>query len=419
MLLTLFTNFTLISDYLPLLMFGENLIISICYFIIGTGIAYGIWSNRKLGINPVIVTIFIVFYSCAFGHGMHSLGMLNLKNTLAWQTVFDLITVLAATRFLSYYESFDILARISQIVSAKAELESQNLLLNETLDELKKTQSQLIQAEKMSSLGQLVAGIAHEINNPVSFIHGNLSYLQEYTEDLLSFVKLYQQCCPNSNLERQLETEEIELSFIQEDLPKIMSSMRVGTERIKEIVLSLRSFSHMDEAEFKEVNIHEGLDSTLLIVQHRLKPQAKYSEIEVIKDYGHLPLVECYGGLLNQVFMNILANAIDALEEASLQPKNPENIDHSNQITIRTSLTSSEWVEIAIADTGSGISPEVKQHIFDPFFTTKPVGKGTGMGMSISYQIITEKHGGKLECFSTVGKGTMFFIKIPVRQGLN
>ncbi|MBD1828547.1 ATP-binding protein [Microcoleus vaginatus GB1-A2] len=287
--------------------------------------------------------------------------------------------------------------------------------LKNALSELQRTQSQIIQSEKMSSLGQLVAGVAHEINNPVNFIHGNLVHTQEYTQDLLEFVQLYQQHYPNPADEIQIAAEEIDLEFLQEDLPKMLSSMKMGTDRIRQIVLSLRNFSRMDEAEFKPVDIHEGINSTLLILQHRLKDRPERPSIEVIQDYGSLPLVECYAGQLNQVFMNILTNAIDALEDGNASRTFQDIQANPNQIKIMTSVVDGRWVQIAIADNGPGMPQDIQQQIFNPFFTTKPIGKGTGMGMSISYQIVTEKHNGKLECFSTVGEGTQFVIQIPIR----
>ncbi|MDZ8035665.1 ATP-binding protein [Nostoc sp. DedSLP04] len=311
------------------------------------------------------------------------------------------------------HESFSALEKNKEELEER--VEERTTELKNALGELQRTQSQVIQSEKMSSLGQLVAGVAHEINNPVNFIHGNLAHVQEYTQDLLALMQLYQQYNPYPAAEIQTVSEDIDLEFLQEDLPKMLSSMRVGTDRIRQIVLSLRNFSRIDEAEFKRVNVHEGIDSTLMILQHRLKGKPEQPEIEVIKDYGTVPLVECYAGQLNQVFMNILVNAIDALEENNTKLTYQEIKENPSQIKIRTSVVNSTWLEVAIADNGVGISQEFLQRIFDPFFTTKPVGKGTGMGMSISYQIITEKHGGKLECFSTPEKGTEFIIQIPLR----
>ncbi|MEH2454681.1 sensor histidine kinase [Nostoc sp.] len=311
------------------------------------------------------------------------------------------------------HESFTALEKSKQELEDR--VENRTTELKNALEELQRTLAQVIQSEKMSSLGQLVAGVAHEINNPVNFIHGNLVYVQEYTQDLLAFVQLYQQYDSNPAPEIQTAAEDMDLEFLQSDLPKMLSSMKVGTDRIRQIVLSLRNFSRIDEAEFKSVDIHEGIDSTLMILQHRLKAKPEQPEIEVIKDYGTVPLVECYAGQLNQVFMNILVNAIDALEENNAKLTYENIKDNPSQIKIRTSVVNSTWLEVAIADNGVGISKEFQQRIFDPFFTTKPVGKGTGMGMSISYQIVTEKHGGKLECFSTSGEGTEFIIQVPLQ----
>ncbi|WP_445634704.1 trifunctional serine/threonine-protein kinase/ATP-binding protein/sensor histidine kinase [Nostoc sp. DSM 114161] len=285
------------------------------------------------------------------------------------------------------------------------------LELEQYLDKLQKTQAQLVQTEKMSSLGQLVAGIAHEINNPVNFIFGNLNHANEYTQDVLRLLELYQKHYPLPNPEIQEEAQAIDLEFLLEDLPKLLSSMRVGADRIRKIVASLRTFSRMDEAERKAVNIHDGIDSTLMILQHRLKTKSEYPAIEITKDYGNLPEVECYAGELNQVFMNVLSNAIDALEESLF--KNPEKMT-SPSISIHTEQVDAHQVEIRIADNGLGMPESVRRRLFDPFFTTKPVGKGTGMGLSISYQIITEKHGGLLYCQSEPNQGAEFIIRIPV-----
>ncbi|QIR41147.1 HAMP domain-containing protein [Tolypothrix sp. PCC 7910] len=319
--------------------------------------------------------------------------------------------------------AYDLQKSRSELLDANEQLQNEiterqqaEAELQQTLQHLQKTQAQLIQTEKISSLGQLVAGIAHEINNPVNFIHGNLTYIKEYVESLIGFVQLYQKHYPNPVLEIQAEAENIELEFLQEDLWKIVDSMNMGTSRIREIVRSLRNFSRMDEAEYKAVDIHEGIDSTLLILHHRLQAKGKLPAIELIREYGNLPLIECYAGQLNQVFMNLLANAIDAVEEANTKRSNQQIKDNPSRITIRTSLIDSQWVQIAIADTGTGIPETARHNLFNPFFTTKPVNKGTGMGLSISYQIITETHHGKLEYVSTPGEGTEFIIQIPIHQ---
>jgi signal transduction histidine kinase len=287
--------------------------------------------------------------------------------------------------------------------------------LTQALHQLKQTQTQLVQDEKLATLGQLVAGVAHEINNPVNFIHGNIAHIKQYVQDILEFLHLCQTHFSEPIPALQQKAEEIDLEFLSKDLPKILSSMQIGTERIREIVQSLRIFSRHDEAEVKEVDIHEGIDSTLLILNSRLKGIFDRPAIEIIKEYGDLPSVECYAGQLNQVFMNIISNAIDALEETVELPK-------TLSIRIRTERVAptadrpGDRVAIWIVDNGSGIPEEILQRIFDPFFTTKPAGKGTGLGMSISHQIITEKHKGNLRCISTPGEGTSFVIEIPMHQ---
>jgi two-component system, NtrC family, sensor kinase len=296
------------------------------------------------------------------------------------------------------------------------QVEERTLELKAALQQVQQSQVQVVQSEKMAMLGQLVAGVAHEINNPVNFIRGNLTHVQGYVEDVLSFVELLQQHPASATSEMQAAAENLDLAFIQEDLPKTLASMKMGTQRICEIVRSLRVFSRLDEADCKAVDIHEGINSTLLILQHRLKGKPEHPEILVVRDYGELPSVECYAGSLNQVFMNILVNAIDALEELSAQRTFEENQENLSQITIRTTAINDQWVQIAIADNGPGIPDDLKQRIFDPFFTTKPIGKGTGMGMSISYQIVVEKHQGKLTCLSSPGQGAEFVIQIPTQQ---
>ncbi|NEQ95880.1 MAG: diguanylate cyclase [Cyanothece sp. SIO2G6] len=316
--------------------------------------------------------------------------------------------------------------RTQALHATNARLQQETERLQQLLVELQATQARLVHAEKMSSLGQLVAGIAHEINNPVNFIHGNLIPLENYANNLLELIHLYQNHYPNPTSEITLASQEIDLEFLQQDLPKLLDSMTLGADRIRQIVLSLRNFSRMDEAKFKLVDIHEGIDSTLLILQHRLKAGPNHSAMKVIRDFGNLPLIECCPGELNQVFMNILSNAIDALEVLDLpqphlpQPHLPQThlTYQPNQgcITIHTSMIDSQWIKIVISDNGPGMTAQVQQKIFDPFFTTKSLGKGTGMGMSISYQIIVEKHRGKLDCLSKVGQGTEFIIAIPTTR---
>jgi two-component system, NtrC family, sensor kinase len=275
-----------------------------------------------------------------------------------------------------------------------------------TLQELQQAQLKLIQSEKMSGIGQMVAGVAHEINNPVTFIHSNVSYINQYSQELLQLVQLYQQEYPEPTAAIQAEQEAIDLEFLSTDLPKLLKSMNMGTERIRDIVLSLRNFSRLDQSDVKPVDIHEGIDSTLLILGHRTKAQFKFTGVEIIKDYGELPLVQCYPSQLNQVFMNLIVNAIDALEE--LEQK-------TNWIKISTECIANETVVIRIADNGTGIPAHIIKKLFDPFFTTKAVGKGTGLGLSISYQIIAERHGGRLRCESMMGQGTEFIIEIPIQ----
>lgn len=322
------------------------------------------------------------------------------------------------------------LAKLQQNISLRQQVEQNlrgtNLHLNQIVKKLRQTQVQLIQSEKMSSLGQLVAGVAHEINNPVNFIYANLSHLRTYAKDLLDLLSLYQQHYPNPNAEIQQRAKAIDVTFLTEDLPNILSSMEMGTERIQEIVLSLRNFSRLDEAEKKAVDIHEGIDNTLLILRHRLLNTAERPEIKIIKEYGDIPKVECYPAQLNQVFMNILSNAIDAIEESFVLCHIPQSdasamslVEEKEQminpkIRIRTEISRPNYIVVRIADNGAGIPEAIHQNVFDPFFTTKPVGKGTGLGLSISYQIVVDKHGGTLKYVTKPGKGTEFWIEIPI-----
>ncbi|MEH1945745.1 MAG: ATP-binding protein [Nostoc sp.] len=287
--------------------------------------------------------------------------------------------------------------------TATAQLQAQQL--ENTLRELQTTQVQLIQTEKMSSLGRMVAGLAHEINNPVNFIHGNFNHLNNHVNCLLNLIQLYQQEHPDSYSLFEDKFGDFNIDFIIDDLPKILSSMRIGTDRIRDIVLSLKNFSRLDQSEKKAVNIHEGIESTLLLLNHRVQPK-----IEIIKKYGNLPPVQCYPAQLNQVFMNILSNSIDALLELDNQIQ--------KQIAIKTEVTELETVIITFRDNGDGIDSEIQSKIFDPFFTTKPINKGTGLGLAISHQII-EKHQGNIQLKSEFGYGTEFAIEIPIALAIN
>lgn len=309
------------------------------------------------------------------------------------------------------------------------QLKDKNQRLKHAMHELKQTQTQLIQTEKMSSLGQMIAGIAHEINNPVNFVYGNITHVGEYIQDLLHLIELYQEHSPETPADIQEEIEAIELDFILADLPKLLSSMKIGAERIRSIVLSLRNFSRLDESEMKQVDIHEGIESTLLILQHRLKGNPGHCPIEIMKDYDELPQVECFPGQLNQVLMNLLANAIDALEcyrkeDAAVGLSEPPGKSESSSrrsptIQIHTQKVSPNSILIRIADNGPGIPKAVQKRLFDPFFTTKPVGSGTGLGLAICYQIIVEKHGGQIRCSSEPPDGAEFTVEIPIKQPLH
>ncbi|NET27528.1 ATP-binding sensor histidine kinase [Okeania sp. SIO1I7] len=332
------------------------------------------------------------------------IGILYLENNLTTEAFtpesLEILNLLTAQAGISIEN-----ARLYQHLEAKVEQRTKHL--QETLKQLQQTQAQLIQTEKMSSLGQMVAGIAHEINNPISFISGNITHAREYFQDLLELLNLYQEDSPHPSSAIQDKVEELDLEFLCDDLEKLLNSMETGSKRISKIIRGLRNFSRLDESKSKEVDIHEGLENTLMILQHRLNGNSSGLEIAIVKNYGELPRVNCYANQLNQVFLYILNNALDAVTTSESE--------NCPQISITTEVKDSQSVTIRIADNGIGMSEDICQRIFEPFFTTKPVGKGTGLGLFISYQIITEQHGGKLECISQAGKGTEFMIDIPIK----
>ncbi|GAB1538705.1 hypothetical protein NUACC21_13690 [Scytonema sp. NUACC21] len=323
------------------------------------------------------------------------------------------------------FQQEEVLSRVKlhlKLNELAEKLEQKNRLLEQKVAEvslayndLQQIQIKLIQSEKLSSLGQIVAGIAHEIYNPINFIYGNLIYANEYTHDILNLLRLYQDEYPLLTPRIQANMATIDLDFLQNDILKLFDSITLGAQRIQEIVKSMRVFSRIDEANMKAVNIHEGIDSTLTLLNYRLRAKPERPSIVVVKDYGQLPLVECWAGQLNQVFMNILTNAIDALDEYNQQLSFEEIKQQQNRIEIRTAMIGDDRVAIHIADNALGISEYVKAKLFEPFFTTKSFGRN-GLGLSISYQIIVEKHGGNLYCQSTLGKGTEFIIEIPIKQ---
>ncbi|MDY7020693.1 MAG: ATP-binding protein, partial [Cyanobacteriota bacterium] len=331
------------------------------------------------------------------------ISILYLENNLTVNAFtperIEVLNLLTAQAAISIENS-----RLYQNLEVQVQQRTQHL--EQTLEQLQQTQTQLIQTEKMSSLGQIVAGIAHEVNNPITFISGNIYHTREYCQDLLDLIAVYQENVPDPNSAIQEKIEEIELEFLKEDLENLLNSMQTGSDRVRKIIIGLRNFSRLDEAEKKEVDIHEGIENTLLILHHRLEANDSYPEIAILKNYGQLPPLNCYANQLNQVFLQILTNAIDILRTFKEQ--------NSPEIKITTELKDSQTVRIQITDNGSGMSENTRERIFDPFFTTKPIGQGTGLGLSMSYQIITEQHSGTITCNSTLGEGSIFTITLPI-----
>ncbi|AFY32126.1 sensor histidine kinase [Calothrix sp. PCC 7507] len=394
-------------------------LIALAYFSIPIALVYFVRKREDLPFKSILLLFGAFIISCGTTHIME---IWTLWHPTYWLSGF----IKAFTAFISVYTALTLVPIIPQALAlpSPAQLEIANSQLKLTLKELADTQTQLIHTEKMSSLGQLVAGLAHEINNPINFIYGNALIVKEYITDLLKLISLYQECYPQQVTEIQAFSNKIDVDFIREDLPSILSSIVTGANRISNLVLSLRNFSRLDEAEIKQVDIHEGIDSTLSLLQSRLKGEGNHPDIQVIKEYGNLPKIYCYPGQINQVFMNILSNAIDTLKESvhgcnlsSTKVKetgNQKPLNNNPQIRIYTKLLDTNKLIIRIADNGCGMTEEVKKKIFDPFFTTKDVGSGIGLGMAISYQII-DKHGGELNFISDFLQGTEFLIQLPIK----
>lgn len=380
----------------------------LCLLALGGAIASSIWTARRIS-RPI-----------------REFSQASIALATATQEGFVEGDLDQSTGYHSYVQEMQTLANafnqmstqiqgsFTQLEQTNTQLEDRTKTLEKALVDLKQSQRQLVQSEKLSSLGQLLAGVAHEINNPISFIYGNLKPGDKYIQDLLELVALYQQEYEANEAIAQ-RAKKIDLDYLIEDLPKLWQSMKVGADRIQDIVMSLRNFSRTDETELRAVNLHDGIDSTLIILRNRWKNQDFRPAIEIIKQYSELPLIECYIGQINQVFMNILVNAIDALDERDQTRTFDECEAAPSTIWISTTIING-WVQITIADNGTGMSEITQNQLFDPFYTTKPIGKGTGLGLSISYAIITERHHGKLQCDSTLGEGSKFIVEIPIRQ---
>ncbi|MEA5596593.1 response regulator [Rivularia sp. UHCC 0363] len=366
----------------------------------------GFETCRKLKANPITANIPVIFMT-ALSEATDKVKGLEIGAVDYITKPFQQEEVIAR---LKLHLKLSLLTR-----NLEQEVQQRTAQLSQSIEQLQQTQLQLVQSEKMSTLGQLVAGIGHEINNPIGFIGGNCNHIEGYVNDLLGLVKLQQEKLADSDDHEIAELiEEIDLEYLIEDLPKLMKSMRQGIARLTDISLSLRTFARGDIASKVEYQIHEGINSTLMLLKHRLKDIGERPKIEVIKNYSELPLINCYPGQLNQVFMNIIANAIDAFDDL-YQKADEKIIACGNTIAIATSINPEQnTVSISIEDSALGMPPEVQSRIFEQSFTTKAVGKGTGLGLAISYQIIVDKHDGKIECLSTQGKGTKFIITLPI-----
>lgn len=411
---------------------GSDAIIGIAYYSIPLLLLYIVRKRGDLPFNWIFFLFGAFILFCGTGH---LLDIVTLWYPVYW--VSGIVKALtAAVSVLTAVELFILIPAILKIPSnAQLETTNQALLnevaerkkvetelvetnnqLKETLEQLKSTKVHLVQSEKMSSLGQMVAGIAHEINNPVNFIYGNLTHAKAYVLDMLNLLQSYQEQYYPATPAIEEIAEDIEIDFVREDLPKLLQSMTIGAERIRDIVLALRNFSRLDDLKIQVYNIHHGINSTLTILQNRLKAKPDSPSIEIIKQYGKLAEIECYPGQLHQVLTNILSNAIDALEEYNQTRSREEIKAHPSTITITTAVCEGDQITISIRDNGPGIPDTVRQQIFDPFFSTKPVNKGTGLGLSISYQIVVENHGGELRCENMPQGGTEFIIKLPITQ---
>ena len=402
------------------------LTLACCYWGISVGLLVELWTRRRAESKALAVTAAALFLLAGLGRAFQTATLLELEQPFLWQAVLDFGTILPAIAMLSLRDRYHLLfaptpednpsypipqQRYSELKQAidqrDQELNQQSQHLNAALAELKRTQNQLLQMEKMAMLGQMMSGIAHEIKNPIGFTFGNLTYLEEYVQGLLQVMHAYQATYPEQAPPVRAVCEDVDLDFILEDLPRILDSMKLGVGRVREIVETLRGFYRVDEAEMSAADLHQGVESTLLLLNNRYK-----GRIEIERTFGDIPFVECYINQINQVFMNLIGNAIDAL----LEVPSTEREQHHRQIAIATQQEGPNQVSIQISDNGPGITTEVQERLFEPFFTTKPMGVGTGLGLSICHQIVTETHHGQILCCSAPGEGTTFRVKLPIRQ---